>query len=757
MPRSIVQRVRTAGARAALVALPLAAAPLAATAQSTAAPFSMAQLKGYPFPTELVAASGANRIAWAFDEQGRRNVWVAEGPTFAARALTRHAEDDGQELTSVALSPDGRWVTYVRGGEHSGNWDDLVPVNPASHPAGAKLQLWVAPFDGAAAPRVIADGGDEPSISPDGRLVAFVKERAVWVAPLDGATPARRLVSVRGDASDPRWSPDGRRLAFVSGRGDHAFVGIWSGDSTPVRWIAPSTSRDGSPRWSPDGARVAFVRRPGAGGAVDSLLVTRHQAWGVWTADVGACLASPTADAGCPARRLWQAPETLRGSVPSTHGGTNLHWTRAGRIAFLSYHDGWPHLYSMPEGGLAAGQAPTLLTPGGFMVEHVSLAPDGRALLASANTGPDARDIDRRHLLHVPVDRAAARVLTPGTGIEWAPVVTADGKHVAYLSATPQRPPLPTVLALGDGAVPNGAARLLAEDRIPRDFPAARLVTPTQVVYDAADGVKVHAQLFTPPGAAAGAKRPAVIFVHGGPPRQMLLGWHYGDYYANTYAVNQYLASRGFVVLSVNYRLGIGYGYDFHRPPNTGAQGAGEYQDVVAAARWLQARPDVDAARIGIWGGSYGGFLTAMALARNSDLFAAGVDVHGVHDWTAERARGMLDRSRYEVAADAQRALDVAWQSSPVSSMATWKSPVLLIHGDDDRNVRFSQTVDLARRLGAKGVSFEELVIPDDTHHFMRHANAVRVNEAVAEYLERMLMRRPAARTANARDDAARR
>ena len=138
-----------------------------------------------------------------------------------------------------------------------------------------------------------------------------------------------------------------------------------------------------------------------------------------------------------------------------------------------------------------------------------------------------------------------------------------------------------------------------------------------------------------------------------------------------------------------------------------------------------------------------------MALARNSDLFAAGVDLHGVHDWTTERARGMLDRNRYETPPDAQRALDVAWKSSPVASMRTWKSPVLLIHGDDDRNVRFSQTVDLARRLTAAGVPFEELVIPDDTHHFMRHANLVRVNEAVTEYLERTLgARRPAARTA---------
>jgi dipeptidyl aminopeptidase/acylaminoacyl peptidase len=229
-----------------------------------------------------------------------------------------------------------------------------------------------------------------------------------------------------------------------------------------------------------------------------------------------------------------------------------------------------------------------------------------------------------------------------------------------------------------------------------------------------------------------------VIFVHGGPPRQMLLGWHYSDYYTNAYALNQYLASRGFVVLSVNYRLGIGYGYDFHRPPHAGAQGASEYLDVKAAAEWLRAQPQVDGTRIGIYGGSYGGFLTAMALARNSDLFAAGVDIHGVHDWTMERAR-LLTRERYEEAPDLMQALELAWDSSPASSVATWKSPVLLIHGDDDRNVRFSQTVDLVRRLAAQGVEFEEVVIPDDTHHFLKHANLLKVNAATAAYLERKL------------------
>jgi dipeptidyl aminopeptidase/acylaminoacyl peptidase len=332
--------------------------------------------------------------------------------------------------------------------------------------------------------------------------------------------------------------------------------------------------------------------------------------------------------------------------------------------------------------------------------------------------------------VRVPVDKAEPVVMTPGKGLEWTPFTTGDNKHVVYISATAQRPPLPTVMSF-DGS----KSQVLAQDRVPSDFPAAQLVTPKKVVYKAPDGVEVHAQLFEAAGDAA--KKPAIIYVHGGPPRQMLLGWHYSDYYTNAYGLNQYLASRGYVVLSVNYRLGIGYGFDFHRPLNAGVQGASEYQDVKAGAEYLQRLPQVDAKRIGIYGGSYGGYLTALALARDSKVFAAGVDIHGVHNWTAERAAPLLE-NRYEKAPDVQRALDLSWQSSPVASISEWKSPVLLIHGDDDRNVRFSQTTDLVRRLEKAGVQFEELVIPDDTHHFFLHANMMKVNSATAAFFDRV-------------------
>jgi dipeptidyl aminopeptidase/acylaminoacyl peptidase len=415
--------------------------------------------------------------------------------------------------------------------------------------------------------------------------------------------------------------------------------------------------------------------------------------------------------------------------MPRTHGGTNLHWAATERIAFLSYQDGWPHLYSIHE----TGGEPLLLTPGEYMAEHISLSQDGRWLVFTANAGDDPLDIDRRHVVRVPVDRSAPEVMTRGSELGWYPVTTGDGETLAFIGATAQRPPLPTVIPFG-----GGAARTLAADRVPDDFPAEQLVTPAQVVVEASDGVTVHAQLFDRPGGPA--QKPAVIFVHGGPPRQMLLGWHYSDYYSNAYAVNQYLASRGFVVLSVNFRLGIGYGYEFHQPPNSGARGAAEYLDVKAAAEYMRDLPRVDGSRIGIYGGSYGGYLTALALARNSDLFAAGVDIHGVHDWASRRARDMMNREKYEQAPDLERALKVAWESSPVSAMATWQSPVLVIHGDDDRNVRFSQSTDLVRRLEEHGVPHETLVIPEDTHHFMRHANVIAVYSATAEFLERKLM-----------------
>ncbi len=706
----------------------LATAPLAAQA-----PFTLDQVMGAPYPTNLTAAASGERVVWTLNERGLRNIYVAEGPSFTARRLTNYEQDDGQELTAVRISADGRWVVYIRGGDFGSNWDDALPVNPTGAPQPVKVEMWVVPFAGGA-PRSLGDGLN-PVISPKSDVVVFERGRQLWQAPLDGSGPARRLFEQRGNASDAQFSPDGSRIAFVSGRGDHSFIAIYTDSVTPLKYIAPSTNRDGSPRWSADGRQIAFVRRPGAGGAVVNSLEPQPNPFAIWVADV----------ATGEARERWASAPTLRGSVPTTHGGVNLHWAAGDRLVFMHMADNWSHLYSMTASGR---EAPLLLTPGEHMAEHVTMSADRRFVLYSGNTGSTAGDIDRRHLVRAAVDRQQLDVLTPGQGLEWTPVSLGSGRIVA-IGATAQRPPVPFVLDAAGDARPRADTprQWMGADRVPADFPMTHLVTPKQVIYTASDGQRVHAQLFEPPapsgGARAPAKRPAIVYVHGGPPRQMLLGWHYGDYYWNAYAMNQYLANRGFIVLSINYRLGIGYGHDFQRPPRAGIAGASEYLDVKAAGEWLRAQASVDGARIGIYGGSYGGYLTALALGRDSELFATGVDIHGVHDFTSDGG-GRLGANawRYERSA---RELDllarIAWESSPVSAVETWRSPVLFIHADDDRNVRFSQTVDLVQRLRVRGVELEEVTIVDDTHHFMRHGNQRRVNALIAEYLERRLQR----------------
>jgi dipeptidyl aminopeptidase/acylaminoacyl peptidase len=225
--------------------------------------------------------------------------------------------------------------------------------------------------------------------------------------------------------------------------------------------------------------------------------------------------------------------------------------------------------------------------------------------------------------------------------------------------------------------------------------------------------------------------------MHGGPVRQMLLGFHYMGYYHNSYAMNQHLASRGYVVLSVNFRSGIGYGRAFRRAENQGPRGASEYQDILAAAAYLRRMPEVNPEKIGLWGGSYGGYLTALGLARDSQIFAAGVDFHGVHDW-ALRAR-IRDGGGWGI--HGEELMRSAFDSSPAADVASWTSPVLFISGDDDRNVDFIETTDLVQRLRAlKRVHIETLVLPDEVHGFLKQESWIRAYQATADFFDRFLM-----------------
>jgi dipeptidyl aminopeptidase/acylaminoacyl peptidase len=674
------------------------------------------QVLSYTYDSGLVASERGDRFGWVENLRGVRNIWYAGAADSQPRQLTHYTADDGQELTQLIFSADGSHLLYVRGGDHDANWPaqgNLAP-NPDSSPSEAKVTIWsVSIADSASTPVQVAEG-DSPALSSEGQL-AYVKDGQIWTASLPSASKPQRLFFDRGKDNTPLWSPDGTRLAFVSDRGDHSFVGVYT-SGQPLLYLSPSTSFDGNPVWSPDGSSIAFMRQPSHGDGPENFLVQTPHPFSFWIADAatGKC------------RKVWNSPDTLAGSLPDLSENEPLFWMAENKLVFLAETDNWPHLYAVD----TAGGDARLLTPGHFMVENVVLSPDHRSLVYNANTGETRDDEDRRHLFRVGTDGQAPQPLTSGDSLEWSPAALTEGR-VAYIAAGAQRPAVVNVLTR-----PSESHTL--DTGSTKDYPSSALVIPKLVSFKSPDGFTIQGQLFRQTGASA--QQPGVIFVHGGPPRQMLLGWHYMDYYSNAYAVNQYLAAHGFTVLAVNYRLGIGYGRAFQHPEHAGPAGAAEYQDALAGARYLQQVGGVDPKRIAIWGGSYGGYLTGLALARNSDVFKAGVDFHGISNWVPFLAKAQaLPEHWYEANAEWKKAIETAFAASPEADIAKWKSPVLLIHADDDRNVPFDQTVELAHRLEQQHTPFEELVIPNDIHGFLRRASWLQADQATVQFLSRQL------------------
>ncbi|HKK75711.1 MAG TPA: prolyl oligopeptidase family serine peptidase [Saprospiraceae bacterium] len=668
------------------------------------AQFTIEQVLSSPFPSDLIATENDNTIAWVFNDQGRRNIWMADLDDNTAQQLTDFPKDDGQAISDLTFDKMHNRIVFIRGG--APNRRGEIP-NPTSDPDGAERLIMTVQMQAGVFLDTIGSGSSL-RLSPDGQLLAFIRGGQVWFHDME-TEENDQAFTIRGSAGNLSWSPSGQKLAFVSRRGDHGFIGIYDRAADAITYIAPSVDQDGSPVWSPDGGQLAFIRQPNQKAGLPFMPRREALPWSIWRHDLKS---EETI-------QLWQASKGPGSAFRSISAENQLFWMADNTIVFPYEGEGWTQLYGIP----AAGGPAKWMTPGAFEVQFASITPDGKHILYSSNQG----DIDRQHIWRVSSTQSPQKI-SGDEGIQWSPVQTGEGNIAALASS---------------GTMPAHVVRIqeeelemLAEETLPEDFPSKELVEPEQVIFPASDGMMIHGQLFKPSKMKRNERYPALLFFHGGSRRQMLLGFHHRGYYHNAYALNQYLASQGYIVLSVNYRSGIGYGMEFREALNYGARGASEFNDVMGAGLYLKNREDVDGENIGLWGGSYGGYLTALGLAKASDLFAAGVDIHGVHDWNVVIKNFVPG---YD-AAMAEEVATLALQSSPMPYVSDWTSPVLFIHGDDDRNVPFSETVDVVEALRRKtDTHFEQLIFPDEVHGFLLHRNWLKAYEATADFFDRML------------------
>jgi dipeptidyl-peptidase 4 len=745
-------------------------------------------------PQEVVAARKVDRVAWVDYAEGKRNAYTAAAPLFTPVRLTNFLKDDGIMMSGVRISDDGSTVIFMRG--EAANREGWSP-NPTADPNGPEHAVWAARTSGGAAWRVV--DATNPELAPDGSSLLFVKAGQIYRAKLTPVKPAtevdrgeKAFITEWGMQSDPQWSPDGRKIAFVSTRTDHSFIVVYDVATRTVKYMSPSVDFDTMPMWQSDSKHLVFVRRPGLpfgqqaqqgnGGiglpngpaaAAQATAAAAQGGRGGGRGNRGAAAAPATGTpqaAPAPAvnnspglmratfkggytltiykadiatgeaRETWhnQPNDTLVPNLFNAHlagdllifpfnvgggrggrGGAATPPPPASSEAAAAPVDEWERYYSLNIADAAA--RPVLLTTTNGMIENqtsIAYSADGKTFYYCTN----AKDIELRHIWSVPTAGGTPVQITTGEGVETSPAPLSSGKYLATLSASWK---LPQSLGVWKTTSQPAGQKIIFPTSRP-GFPIEAHVKPEIVITKAADGMEIHNQIFLPKDLKPGERRPAIVFVHGGPQRQMMPAYHYMQFYHWAYGINQWLANQGYVVMSINYRSGVGYGRSFRNAPKTGGAGNSEYQDVLAGGKYLQTRADVDPNRIGIWGLSYGGVLTSQALARNSDIFKAGVDLAGVHLWGSS-----LDPA------------SVSYQSSTIGAIDGWKSPVLLIQGDDDRNVAFQQMTGLVQLLRARDVYYELIVFPDDVHESLLHSRWIYTLGRMETFLHKFLWEAP--------------
>jgi dipeptidyl aminopeptidase/acylaminoacyl peptidase len=598
-------------------------------------------------------------------------------------SATPHALARVPLIGQAVAAPHGSHVAYVV--EHDARVQ-IVLLSLAGQPLRT-LTADIAPSGARAwGPRDI-------DWSPDGRLLAFVGgehgESNSWTVDVETGR-LHRMTQYNWADRSPRWSPDGRFLAIVTEVDGVDSVNVVSRDGGWPRRLSDPSFASAEPAWSPDGTTIAFQSNR----SDDQRSHNRD----IWIVNVA-------------------SGEERRLTKPDGHADTNPVWSPDGRrIAFVSERNGWKQIWTMT----ADGRDQQPLAPEDVEQTEPIWSPDGRHLAAVRRVGVAAE------LLVIDAMTGERAAMPPVSTIETLASLSwfADSDALCAIAGSPTS--ADDIWKLPLMGEPSRLTNVM-----PAALRAQRMVDPSTIRFASGDGQEIEALLFTPHDVKPGEGRPGLVYVHGGPTWQVERGW---------LPEIQHLVGAGYTVLAPNFRGSTGYGRDFDRA-NDQDWGGGDLDDCVAAAAELRRLAWIASDRIGIWGGSYGGYMTLLALGKHPDVFQAGVDLYGSSDeatlWMQSDTPGrrgieeevgvpLLDRERFRAGA-------------PLHYVDRIKAPLLMLHGEDDRRVTLAQSEAMRTALDRLGKVFEYHRYPGEPHGFRKIDNWIDVQDKTVDFLGRFL------------------
>lgn len=571
-----------------------------------------------------------------------------------------------EPIGQTVLSPDGKTFAIARGGQielmsSDGGW----PVTLTSTAGGKSNLNW----------------------SFDGRRIAFVSQGSIWVVPAAGGAPRRLTNAAPGDGDprqagdrNPQWSPNGKWILFESGRRGHSDLLVVSEDGRSQNFLTQGSADAGNATWSPDGKRIAYTERTPEyfSGRLDVVNFNNENG-----------------EAGDPVV-LYTAPQD-RG------GGWSLRraeWSPDGKTLALSLQEsGWDNIWLIP----AAGGKPKQLTRGNWEDMDPVFSPDGKSVAVVSSR----KELEERDIWIVPVDGSKPRAVTQFNtpGVASFPIWSPDGRVIYFHRASPLSS-ADLVAASVSGATPP---KFLTHTT-PRNFDGA-LAMPEKVQYKSKDGLETVGLIYKPHNFNSNTRYPAVLWIHGGPEAQ-------DSFQLDVWA--QYLAQQGYVVLTPNYRGSSGYGEKF-RNMNVEDSGGGEMDDVAAGAQYLIDHGLADPKRIAIGGGSHGGTMTAYAVVKYPDLFAAAIEMYGVVDratFVERTNRPSAIRWMRKMGGAPNEKPDVYRKADVLLDVEKIHTPLLILHGENDPQVPPYESVQFTRALKEHNKVFYYFTYPNELHGF---------------------------------------